>query len=54
MSKGVIAMVPVRAGSTRVENKNTRPFGFTNLLQLKLKFLKTSSWHLADSCKHRL
>ena len=40
MSKGVIAMVPVRAGSTRVENKNTRPFGFTNLLQLKLKSLK--------------
>ena len=40
MSKDVIAMVPVRAGSTRVPNKNTRPFGFTNLLQLKLKLLK--------------
>ena len=36
----VIAMVPVRAGSTRVPNKNTRPFGNTNLLQLKLKLLK--------------
>ncbi len=36
----VIAMVPVRAGSTRVPNKNTRPFGDTSLLQLKLKLLK--------------
>ena len=40
MSKNVIAMVPVRAGSTRVPNKNIRPFGSTNLLQLKLKLLK--------------
>ena len=40
MSNNVIAMVPVRAGSTRVTNKNTRPFGDTNLLQLKLKLLK--------------
>ena len=40
MSKDVIAMVPVRAGSTRVPNKNIRPFGSTNLLQLKLKLLK--------------
>ena len=36
----LIAMVPVRAGSTRVQNKNIRPFGDTNLLQLKLKLLK--------------
>ena len=36
----VIAMVPVRAGSKRVQNKNIRPFGETNLLQLKLKLLK--------------
>ena len=36
----VIAMVPVRAGSTRVQHKNIRPFGKTNLLQLKLKLLK--------------
>ena len=36
----VIAMVPVRAGSTRVPNKNIRPFGDTSLLQLKLKLLK--------------
>ena len=36
----VIAMVPVRSGSTRVPNKNTRPFGDTSLLQLKLSLLK--------------
>ena len=36
----VIAMVPVRAGSIRVPNKNIRPFGDTNLLQLKLRLLK--------------
>jgi CMP-N,N'-diacetyllegionaminic acid synthase len=41
MSNNVIAMVPVRAGSTRVPDKNTRPFGDTSLLQLKLKLLKT-------------
>ncbi len=35
-----IAMVPVRAGSTRVPNKNTRKFADTNLLELKLKVLK--------------
>ena len=40
MPNNVIAMVPVRAGSTRVTDKNTRPFGDTNLLQLKLKLLK--------------
>ena len=40
MSNDVIAMVPVRACSTRVPNKNIRPFGSTNLLQLKLKLLK--------------
>jgi CMP-N-acetylneuraminic acid synthetase len=33
-------MVPVRAGSTRVPDKNIRPFGDTNLLLLKLKLLK--------------
>jgi CMP-N-acetylneuraminic acid synthetase len=36
----IIAMVPVRAGSTRVLNKNTRKFADTNLLDLKLKVLK--------------
>jgi CMP-N,N'-diacetyllegionaminic acid synthase len=33
-------MVPVRAGSMRVPDKNTRPFSDTSLLQLKLKMLK--------------
>ena len=32
-------MVPVRAGSNRVPNKNTRPFGNTSLLELKLMLL---------------
>jgi CMP-N,N'-diacetyllegionaminic acid synthase len=36
----IIAMVPVRAGSTRVPNKNIRKFGDTSLLELKLKVLK--------------
>ena len=40
MSKKVIAMVPVRAGSMRIPEKNTRPFSDTSLLQLKLKMLK--------------
>ena len=40
MPNNVIAMVSVRAGSTRVPNKNTRPFDGTSLLQLKLKLLK--------------
>ena len=40
MTNNVIAMVPVRAGSVRVPNKNLRPFGDTDLLTLKLKVLK--------------
>ena len=40
LTNNVIAMVPVRAGSTRIPNKNTRPFGDLSLLQLKLKLLK--------------
>ena len=36
----IIAMVPVRAGSTRVPNKNIRKFADTSLLELKLKVLK--------------
>ena len=30
------AVVAVRKGSQRVKNKNIRPFGNTNLLELKL------------------
>ena len=40
VANNVIAMVPVRAGSTRVPDKNIRPFADTNLLQLKLELLK--------------
>lgn len=40
MRKNVIAMVPVRAGSTRVPNKNIRPFADTSLLELKLRLLQ--------------
>ena len=39
----IIAMVPVRGGSTRVPNKNTRKFANTSLLELKLKVLKNVS-----------
>ena len=40
MGKNVIAMVPVRAGSTRVPNKNICPFADTSLLELKLRLLQ--------------
>ena len=35
----IVAMVPVRAGSQRVPDKNTRPFAGTTLLDLKLDVL---------------
>ena len=40
MTKSIIAMVPVRAGSMRVSDKNTRAFADTSLLGLKLNALK--------------
>ena len=40
LENNIIAMVPVRAGSTRVPNKNIRKFADTNLLELKLRVLK--------------
>ena len=40
LENNIIAMVPIRAGSTRVPNKNTRKFADTSLLELKLKVLK--------------
>lgn len=36
----VTAVVAVRAGSTRVKNKNIRPFAGSSLLQIKLRQLK--------------
>lgn len=40
MKKKVTAVVPVRKRSQRVIGKNTRPFGDTTLLDLKLQVLK--------------
>lgn len=39
MAETLIAVVPVRAGSQRVPDKNIRPFGDTTLLELKLQIL---------------
>jgi YrbI family 3-deoxy-D-manno-octulosonate 8-phosphate phosphatase len=36
----ITAVIPVRKGSTRCENKNIRSFGDTNLLKLKIETLK--------------
>lgn len=40
MSHTVTAILPVRSGSTRCLQKNSRPFGNTNLLELKIRMLK--------------
>jgi CMP-N-acetylneuraminic acid synthetase len=40
MKKEIVALVPVKASSERVRNKNTRPFHDTNLFELKLHQLK--------------
>lgn len=37
--KEILAIIPIRAGSQRVKNKNIRPFADTNLLEIKLKTL---------------
>ena len=34
------AIIPVRSGSTRVKNKNIRPFAGDSLLAIKIKQLK--------------
>ena len=36
----LVAIIPVRKGSQRVKNKNIKPFGDTNLLELKIRVLK--------------
>ena len=36
----ITAVVAVRAGSQRVKNKNIRPFGDPNLLEMKLRVLR--------------
>ena len=37
---GIKALVAVRSGSVRVENKNIRPFAGSSLLEIKLSQLK--------------
>ena len=38
--KTIKALIPVRAGSERVKNKNIRPFAGSNLLEIKIKQLQ--------------
>lgn len=44
MSRRIKALVPVRSGSIRVKNKNTRPFCGTTLLELRIKQLLSLSF----------
>ena len=37
----VTVVIPCRAGSTRVKNKNFRPFGGSNLLEIKVNQAKS-------------
>lgn len=38
----IVAVIPIRKGSQRVQDKNIRPFADTTLLELKIKNLKNS------------
>ncbi len=40
MELKITAVIPVRAGSTRVKNKNIRPFADSSLLEIKIEQLK--------------
>ena len=40
MSREVVGLIPVKGDSERVQKKNLRPFGNTNLFELKLQQLK--------------
>jgi len=40
MEAKITAVIPVRAGSTRVKNKNIRPFADSSLLEIKIEQLK--------------
>ncbi len=40
MKKVIKALIPVRSGSKRVQNKNIRPFADSNLLEIKIKQLQ--------------
>ena len=37
MGKVIKALIPVRAGSQRVKNKNIKPFAGSSLLEIKIK-----------------
>lgn len=39
----VTAVIPIRAGSQRVPNKNLRPFANSNLLEIKINILKQAT-----------
>lgn len=57
--KNITAVVPVRKGSQRVPNKNTRDFCGTTLLDIKIKSLLSLSSHLKDivvstDCDHMI
>ena len=42
MKKGKLtALIAVRRGSQRVKNKNIKPFADSNLLEIKIKMLKS-------------
>lgn len=43
-TKTVTAIIPVRAGSRRLKNKNVAPFAGTNLLAYKINQLKRLDW----------
>ena len=40
MNNDIVAVIPVKASSERVKNKNMRPFHDTTLFELKLKQLE--------------
>ncbi len=40
MTRVIKALIPVRSGSKRVQNKNIRPFADSNLLEIKIKQLQ--------------
>ena len=40
MKNGITAVIPVRAGSSRIVNKNIRPFAGSSLLKIKIEQLK--------------
>ena len=41
MSKSITAVIPTRAGSERVKQKNTKKFANSNLLEIKINIIKS-------------